>query len=86
MLNDIFNCDDVGTIANTEIPGVFFTWKSQYFTDININHVYSQPSKYLLFYSWFVGPAITLQDCLAAFFSADELKGDNMYSCEKCKK
>ncbi|XP_063424439.1 ubiquitin carboxyl-terminal hydrolase 20-like [Mytilus trossulus] len=36
--------------------------------------------------SWFVGPAITLQDCLAAFFSADELKGDNMYSCEKCKK
>ncbi|XP_060065800.1 ubiquitin carboxyl-terminal hydrolase 20-like [Ylistrum balloti] len=36
--------------------------------------------------SWFVGPTINLQDCLAAFFSADELKGDNMYSCEKCKK
>ncbi|KAL3870503.1 hypothetical protein ACJMK2_038558, partial [Sinanodonta woodiana] len=36
--------------------------------------------------SWFLGPTITLQDCLAAFFSADELKGDNMYSCEKCKK
>lgn len=36
--------------------------------------------------SWFVGPTITLQDCLAAFFSADELKGDNMYSCDKCKK
>lgn len=36
--------------------------------------------------SWFVGPNITLQDCLSAFFSADELKGDNMYSCEKCKK
>ncbi|RUS80446.1 hypothetical protein EGW08_011815 [Elysia chlorotica] len=36
--------------------------------------------------SWFVGPHITLQDCLSAFFSADELKGDNMYSCEKCKK
>ncbi|CAH1786040.1 unnamed protein product [Owenia fusiformis] len=36
--------------------------------------------------SWFMGPTITLQDCLAAFFSADELKGDNMYSCEKCKK
>ncbi|KAL4219204.1 Ubiquitin carboxyl-terminal hydrolase 20 [Mactra antiquata] len=36
--------------------------------------------------SWFLGPMITLQDCLAAFFSADELKGDNMYSCEKCKK
>ncbi|GFN91413.1 ubiquitin carboxyl-terminal hydrolase 20 [Plakobranchus ocellatus] len=36
--------------------------------------------------SWFVGPNISLQDCLSAFFSADELKGDNMYSCEKCKK
>lgn len=36
--------------------------------------------------SWFWGPSISLQDCLAAFFSADELKGDNMYSCEKCKK
>ena len=33
-----------------------------------------------------MGPVINLQDCLAAFFSADELKGDNMYSCEKCKK
>lgn len=29
---------------------------------------------------------MSLQDCLAAFFSADELKEDNMYSCEKCKK
>ncbi|GIY36399.1 ubiquitin carboxyl-terminal hydrolase 20, partial [Caerostris extrusa] len=38
------------------------------------------------FLSWFWGPTINLQDCLAAFFSADELKGDNMYSCEKCKK
>ena len=35
---------------------------------------------------WFYGPNITLNDCLACFFSADELKGDNMYSCEKCKK
>lgn len=35
---------------------------------------------------WFLGPQVTLQDCLSAFFSADELKGDNMYSCEKCKK
>ena len=33
----------------------------------------------------FYGPNITLEDCLAYFFSADELKGDNMYSCEKCK-
>uniref|UniRef100_A0A6Q2YT44 Ubiquitin carboxyl-terminal hydrolase n=1 Tax=Esox lucius TaxID=8010 RepID=A0A6Q2YT44_ESOLU len=36
--------------------------------------------------SWFWGPMVTLEDCLAAFFAADELKGDNMYSCEKCKK
>ncbi|XP_051989437.1 LOW QUALITY PROTEIN: ubiquitin carboxyl-terminal hydrolase 33 [Xyrauchen texanus] len=36
--------------------------------------------------SWLWGPVVTLQDCLAAFFARDELKGDNMYSCEKCKK
>jgi len=36
--------------------------------------------------SWFLGPTVSLHDCLAAFFSADELKGDNMYSCEKCNK
>jgi ubiquitin carboxyl-terminal hydrolase 20/33 len=36
--------------------------------------------------SWFYGPEVTLQDCLAFFFSEDELKGDNMYSCEKCEK
>uniref|UniRef100_A0A670Y9Z6 Ubiquitin carboxyl-terminal hydrolase n=1 Tax=Pseudonaja textilis TaxID=8673 RepID=A0A670Y9Z6_PSETE len=35
--------------------------------------------------SWFWGPTVTLQDCLAAFFARDELKGDNMYSCEKYK-
>ncbi|KAM3851167.1 LOW QUALITY PROTEIN: ubiquitin carboxyl-terminal hydrolase 20-like [Vipera latastei] len=35
--------------------------------------------------SWFWGPVVTLEDCLAAFFAADELKGDNM-SCERCKK
>ena len=35
---------------------------------------------------WFYGPEVTLQDCLAFFFSEDELKGDNMYSCEKCEK
>lgn len=32
------------------------------------------------------GPPLTLQDCLQAFFQADELTGDNMYSCEKCGK
>ncbi|XP_045144453.1 ubiquitin carboxyl-terminal hydrolase 20 [Echinops telfairi] len=36
--------------------------------------------------SWFWGPVVTLEDCLAAFFAADELKGDNMYSCERCRK
>nr|XP_020824225.1 LOW QUALITY PROTEIN: ubiquitin carboxyl-terminal hydrolase 33 [Phascolarctos cinereus] len=36
--------------------------------------------------SWFWGPVVTLQDCLAAFFARDELKGDNMYSCERCRK
>uniref|UniRef100_A0A8C0EWD2 Ubiquitin carboxyl-terminal hydrolase n=1 Tax=Bubo bubo TaxID=30461 RepID=A0A8C0EWD2_BUBBB len=35
--------------------------------------------------SWFWGPVVTLQDCLAAFFARDELKGDNMYSCGRCK-
>ncbi|XP_048587075.1 ubiquitin carboxyl-terminal hydrolase 20 isoform X2 [Nematostella vectensis] len=35
---------------------------------------------------WLFGPQVSLQDCLSAFFSADELKGDNMYSCEKCQK
>lgn len=29
---------------------------------------------------------IKLEECLSAFFSADDLRGDNMYSCEKCKK
>lgn len=36
--------------------------------------------------SWFYGPTVSLHDCLAAFFSTDELKGDNMYSCERCCK
>lgn len=38
------------------------------------------------FRSFFWGPAVSLYDCMAAFFSADELKGDNMYSCDRCKK
>ena len=29
---------------------------------------------------------IKLSECLVAFFSDDDLKGDNKYSCEKCKK
>jgi ubiquitin carboxyl-terminal hydrolase 20/33 len=35
-------------------------------------------------YIW--SSTIKLADCLTAFFSDDDLKGDNMYSCEKCKK
>lgn len=35
---------------------------------------------------WIWGPQVSLHDCLSAFFSADELKGDNMYSCDKCQK
>jgi len=31
-------------------------------------------------------PTLTLQDCLQAFFQADQLTGDNMYSCDKCGK
>jgi len=31
-------------------------------------------------------PTLKLQECLNAFFSEDELRGENMYSCEKCKK
>uniref|UniRef100_A0A8C0B9M1 Ubiquitin carboxyl-terminal hydrolase n=1 Tax=Buteo japonicus TaxID=224669 RepID=A0A8C0B9M1_9AVES len=30
--------------------------------------------------SWFWGPVVTLEDCLAAFFAADELKGDFFFS------
>ncbi|KAF2367860.1 Peptidase C19 ubiquitin carboxyl-terminal hydrolase [Trinorchestia longiramus] len=36
--------------------------------------------------SWVWGFSVSLNHCLSAFFSADELKGDNMYSCEKCGK
>lgn len=34
---------------------------------------------------WFSGPSVALHDCLSSFFSSDELKGDNMYSCGRCK-
>ncbi|EDW32863.1 GL10121 [Drosophila persimilis] len=39
-----------------------------------------------VFRSWLYGPSVTLYDCMASFFSADELKGDNMYSCSRCNK
>lgn len=28
--------------------------------------------------SWWWGPVVTLQDCLAAFFTRDELKGEDL--------
>lgn len=33
------------------------------------------PSVFVSPFSWFWGPVVTLQDCLAAFFARDELKG-----------
>ncbi|GMT05679.1 hypothetical protein PENTCL1PPCAC_27853, partial [Pristionchus entomophagus] len=36
--------------------------------------------------SWFVPPAVSIEDCFAAFFTPDRLIGDDMYSCEKCSK
>ncbi|CAI4233287.1 unnamed protein product [Auanema sp. JU1783] len=52
-----------------------------------------QKDSWSLWWSWlssfsslFVSPNTTLEDCLKAFFSPDRLVGDDMYSCEKCKK
>jgi ubiquitin C-terminal hydrolase len=39
---------------------------------------------FLRSFTW--GPTISLEDCFSAYFTAADLKGDNMYSCEKCKK
>ncbi|GMT31637.1 hypothetical protein PFISCL1PPCAC_22934, partial [Pristionchus fissidentatus] len=36
--------------------------------------------------SWFVAPAVSLEDCFSAFFTPDRLMGDDMYSCDKCSK
>ncbi|KIH62394.1 ubiquitinyl hydrolase 1 [Ancylostoma duodenale] len=38
------------------------------------------------FSSVFVTPSVSLEDCLSAFFSPDRLVGDDMYSCDRCKK
>uniref|UniRef100_A0A452RTW0 Ubiquitin carboxyl-terminal hydrolase n=1 Tax=Ursus americanus TaxID=9643 RepID=A0A452RTW0_URSAM len=35
--------------------------------------------------SWFWGPVVTLEDCLAAFFAADELKGELRNGVKYCK-
>ena len=56
-------------------------------TKDNVTGIYSWFWEWLdWIMAWVLGPTITLSDCLSAFFSADELRGDNMYSCEKCKK
>ncbi|XP_018415362.1 PREDICTED: ubiquitin carboxyl-terminal hydrolase 33 [Nanorana parkeri] len=60
-------------------------WISFFLEYLKRNFESNRPSLHT-FSSWFWGPTVTLQDCLAAFFTRDELKGDNMYSCEKCKK
>ncbi|XP_011506015.1 PREDICTED: ubiquitin carboxyl-terminal hydrolase 20 [Ceratosolen solmsi marchali] len=56
----------------------------------NVVYVTNQPSWFSWIIqwisSWFWPPVVSLDDCLSAFFSTDELKGDNMYSCEKCNK
>uniref|UniRef100_A0A158R3V6 ubiquitinyl hydrolase 1 n=1 Tax=Syphacia muris TaxID=451379 RepID=A0A158R3V6_9BILA len=38
------------------------------------------------FYGYLYGTSITLIDTLNAFFSPDDLRDENMYSCEKCAK
>lgn len=38
------------------------------------------------FFHWMFGPSISLDDCLAAFFSTDELTGNNRYRCDTCKR
>uniref|UniRef100_A0A914QPM6 ubiquitinyl hydrolase 1 n=1 Tax=Panagrolaimus davidi TaxID=227884 RepID=A0A914QPM6_9BILA len=40
----------------------------------------------IYFYRFMFAENISLEDCLYAFFSADHLHGDDMYSCEKCSK
>jgi len=37
-------------------------------------------------YRFMFSSNISLEDCLYAFFSADHLHGEDMYSCEKCSK
>ena len=38
------------------------------------------------FYRYLFTGAISLDTCLRVFFSADHLRDDDMYSCEKCEK
>ncbi|KAI6191629.1 Ubiquitin carboxyl-terminal hydrolase 33 [Aphelenchoides bicaudatus] len=38
------------------------------------------------FYRYVFYGSVTLEDCLCAFFAADHLRGEDMYSCEKCAK
>lgn len=47
----------------------YSTYTSEVFT-------IEQVTSILSVYSWFWGPVVTLQDCLAAFFARDELKGE----------
>lgn len=67
-------------LGHMHTQGVFSCSPSMYNDTSWLTHAWSWLK------SWFVGPDIQLQDCLSAFFTHDELKGDNMYSCGRCKK
>lgn len=63
-------------------------------SSINESNSIESSAHYQGWFSWIVdvmrgyiwNSNIKLSECLTAFFSDDDLKGDNMYSCEKCKK
>uniref|UniRef100_A0A4W3I0R3 Ubiquitin carboxyl-terminal hydrolase 33 n=1 Tax=Callorhinchus milii TaxID=7868 RepID=A0A4W3I0R3_CALMI len=68
-----------GSCGEAYTPQGWIAYVMEYIKRVDISGLFPLPS-------WFWGPVVSLQDCLAAFFARDELKGDNMYSCEKCKK
>lgn len=37
-------------------------------------------------YRYMFSGSVSLENCMCAFFAADYLRGDDMYSCEKCEK
>lgn len=47
----------------------------KYTGSVNINTFFVRRFVVSCIPSWFWGPMVTLEDCLAAFFAADELKG-----------
>ncbi|XP_067940875.1 ubiquitin carboxyl-terminal hydrolase 20-like isoform X2 [Watersipora subatra] len=47
----------------------------------SLSYIWNFASKW----NWLSSETVTLEDCLSALFSVDDLKGDNMYSCDNCK-